>query len=212
MGGCEAIRDLLEAKQLGVSYVIAPMVESPYALSKYIAAKNKVFSQYERQYTQFLFNLETYQGYQHRHKLINMAAQESGTDGVVFGRGDYVCSMGRERARVEDEDVVQAVCEVGSLCKEKGIDLVVGGAVAIDAVPNLKRIRNVMLTRFETRKVVFDASALDEKNIAQGLLDAVHFELLWLMNKREYYGVIYREDEARMNTLESRWQVLKNNS
>ena len=47
VGGCEAIRDMLEAKQFGVRYIIAPMVETPYALSKYIQAKGKVFNSEE---------------------------------------------------------------------------------------------------------------------------------------------------------------------
>ena len=208
VGGCEAVRDMLEAKQFGVRYIIAPMVETPYALSKYIAAKEKVFSDDEKKDVEFLFNIETITAYNNLDSMLGLASGNPGCNGVVFGRVDFSGSLGLGRDGIESEKVTTYVEHVARECRDKNLDFVVGGAVSIDALSNLMRFSSVKLDRFETRKVIFAGSALNNPELSLALRQAVHFELLWLINKREYYGVMHREDQFRIDMLESRWRIL----
>ena len=41
-----------------------------------------------------------------------------------------------------------------------------------------------------------------------GILKAVGFELMWLKNKRNFYGLIYEEDKTRIELLEGRYKKL----
>ena len=77
IGGCEAISDLLASHNYGIDYVIAPMVETPYALSKFIDAKNKTHPGGNGR-TSFLFNLETQTTLEHLDQMGTLARGEPG--------------------------------------------------------------------------------------------------------------------------------------
>ena len=88
-------------------------------------------------------------------------------------------------------------------------EMVIGGGVSAHSLPFFKALPEHSLNRFETRKIIFDAKkALNDSNADKGILKAVGFELMWLKNKRDFYGMIFKEDEQRLQMLEARYKYL----
>lgn len=201
IGGCEAVSDLLASRLYGADYIIAPMVETPYALSKFADARDKVYGA-EWSGTDFLFNLETATTLDHLEQMLPLAA--SRLDGIVFGRVDFTLSKGMPRGAINDPSITDSVLTAAEACRRHDLDLVVGGSVAVEAMDALREIRTVRLDRFETRKVVFDGSAVESADFAEGIANAVAFELAWLENKRDYYRAIAEEDANRIAMMAER--------
>lgn len=201
IGGCEAISDLQASHLYGVDYIVAPMVETRYALSKFIDAKNKTHGPHKGR-TEFLFNLETDTTLRNLDDILPLA--KDGVDGIVFGRVDFTLSRGMARTAVNERSITDAVLEVAQACREHDLELVVGGSVSADAIEALREIAAVRLDRFETRKVIFEGAACTRDSIRAGIANAVDFELMWLENKRDYYQRIADEDGARIEMMRKR--------
>lgn len=201
IGGCEAVSDLLASRLYGVDHVIAPMVETRYALSKYIDAKGKTYGE-DAGGTKFLFNLETEATLGNLDSMLPLAVE--GVDGIVFGRVDFTLSRGRPRKAVNTREITDAVLIVARACVDNDLELVVGGSVSPEAIDALREFRRIRLDRFETRKIVFDGAAAESADIEDGIANAVAFELAWLENKRDYYRAAAEEDAARIRMMQER--------
>lgn len=206
IGGCEAIKDMYDARTIGVSTIVAPMIETPYALKKYVQATKFVFPEEERKDIKFLINIETVTGFANLKEMIaSPAFAEIG--GIVLGRVDMTGSMGLTREDINSDKILEIAKSLSTSMMQVNKDMVIGGGVSAHSLPFFKELP--YLSRFETRKIIFDAkSALVDSNADKGILKAVGFELMWLKNKREFYGMIFKEDEARLQMLEARYKKL----
>lgn len=208
IGGCEAVKDMLEARIIGVDTIVAPMIETSYAMKKFVHASKFVFPEEERNDIKFLINVETITGFNNLDEMA-VSSDFENIDGIVLGRVDMTGSMGLSRDDINTEKIFDIAQEIALVTSSHNKELVIGGGVSAHSLPFFKRLPTGALTRFETRKIIFDAqNAIKDENADKGILKAVGFELMWLRNKREFYKMIYREDEARLELLESRYKKL----
>lgn len=204
IGGCEAIKDMFEAGSLGTDHLVAPMVESAYALKKYLGAVKIAYSEEQRQDMEFLINLETITACNNFDEMLKLPEIKE-LSGIVVGRVDLTGSMGLNRDAVNGADILKISTKMAEKAKSKGLKVVVGGAVSVHSLPFFKEFPKGHLDRYETRKIVFDCpGALDNKEDA--FLKAVEFEIAWLKNKKTHYGRIHSEDDQRLVMMEERYR------
>lgn len=204
IGGCEAIRDMYEARVLGISRIVAPMIESSYALKKFLLAIGLAFPKDERDQIDFAINIETVSAYEKFDEMLALPGIEM-LDGIVIGRVDLSHSLGLGRDDINSKKVFEIIKEVTAKAKRKSLQTAIGGGVSAHSLPLFRQLPAGHLDYYETRKVIFGCPQALEDDADKGILKAVNFELLWLKNKRDFYGMIYAEDEQRLKMLEERY-------
>tara|TARA_B100000575_G_C23001454_1_gene577045 strand:+ start:113 stop:895 length:783 start_codon:yes stop_codon:yes gene_type:complete len=202
IGGCEAIRDLIECKQLGVDRIVAPMIETDYSLKKFIGAIKYVYDENDVKDTSFYMNLETITAYNNIDEISNVL-NDSVVDGYVFGRADFCGSLGLKSDDINNDEVLSYAKKIAKKCLDDDVEFVVGGGVSYDSLDFFKSLYPIKLSSFETRKIIFDKEIVNS-NLKEGIHLAVQFELAYLENKRDYYQNVASEDLSRIDMLKKR--------
>ena len=205
IGGAEAITDIFEAQKIGVSAIVAPMIESSYALKKYLMTLEKYVPKDSRKNIKFVAMIETIQGYKNVDEILAEDKNEL-LNLISVGRVDLSGSLGLQRNEINNEKVYQIMEGIFTKAKKKGYETVMGGGIAKEAIPFIKKlVTKKLLDRYETRKIIFhtDPQATATK-MEEGIIKANLFELFWLQNKKKYYTNIAMEDDSRMEMLMSR--------
>ena len=206
IGGCEAVSDLEKCKTLGAKGVMAPMIETPFAMSKFLNAINKVYSEQEQQDMIYIFNAETITGYNNLDDILQVNNINK-IHSIAVGRVDFTASLGLGREYINTDKIMQYTRVMLEKARAHHIMAGVGGGISPEAIPVLEKLSDVV-EKFETRKVVFGYD--DTLDIPKGLEYAMEFELLYLKNKAALYTTMATEDLARIKMMEQRLEKIRN--
>lgn len=197
IGGCEAVHDLDQCKLLGATGVMAPMIETPFAMDKFQKAFNKVYGNESK--VERIINAETKTCLHYFDEIL-----EHGNNfltGVTVGRSDLSASMGIERKYIESEPVFNAAKEFVVKAKDKNLTTNFGGNIGVESIPFIIKM-SPYIDRFETRKVVITKSD-NAGFLKKAIVSALNFELLYLRFKSDYYTRMAKEDIERVKRLQN---------
>lgn len=204
IGGCEAVRDLDQCRLLGASGIMAPMIETPFAMKKFVGAAKKVYGD-EISSVEWIINAETKTCREHFDEILAEGAGFLNT--ISIGRVDLSASMGLTRDVINGAEILEAAQFFAKKAAAVGIVVGFGGGISFEAIDFIKSMKG-LARKFETRKVVFKYDD-DENRLKAGILKAMEFEVLYLQNKCAFYDRMANEDRARMRMLVERFEMAK---
>lgn len=199
IGGCEAVRDLDQCRLLGASGIMAPMIETPFAMKKFVGAAKKVYGD-EINDIEWIINAETVTCFENFDEILNVSKDFLNT--VVIGRKDLSASIDYQNSNVNSKEVLEMTTKFAEKSKNKNLVVGMGGGISVDSISFIQKMEG-LIDKFETRKIVFGYENNAEK-IKKGILKAIEFESLYLQNKSDFYDRMANEDKARLKAISKR--------
>lgn len=200
IGGAEAISDMRIANNLGCEGCVAPMVESSYALHKFI---NSIYTN-KFEFDNLYVNIESRQAYENIESILDHSDAKHLT-GVVLGRSDFVNSYGLTKKETDSQQVFNMVEKVFKLAKQKNLTTLMGGNVNSNSYEFVKKLyESNLLDYIETRNVKVKVSKEFLQNYDSNLTKMLKFEIEWLKTKSNQLSFLANNDTKRVSNLELR--------
>ena len=200
IGGVEALRDIKDALDLGVDGLVAPMVESPFGVIKFLQAVEAVFS--DRKIFKSI-NIETCNAVKCIDEILSEAKGK--VDNVTIGRTDLSNSYLNSEVQPDSKFIFDLIEELSCKVHSAGIALTIGGSITKDSVSKFKQAHKTWgknISSIETRKIVLPVDQILETKNA--LIEALMFEELYLSSKLDTEAWLSQADRDRLAKLKNR--------
>ena len=200
IGGVEALRDIKDALELGVDGLIAPMVESPFGVTKFIDAVDLIFS--DRDVYRSI-NVETRTAVLFIDDILTEA--EGKIDNITIGRTDLSNSYFDVEVKPDCEFIFELIKTISDKVCSAGLTLTIGGSITMESINRFRKNKENLgkcISSIETRKVILPVENFLENEHA--LEEALRFEELYLRAKLETEQLLSQADRNRLDNIKLR--------
>ncbi len=200
IGGAEAISDIRIAHNIECEGCVAPMIESSYALHKFISSVFNNSFEFKKLY----INVESKQAYLNIENILN-SPDAKHLSGIVLGRSDFVQSFGYTKDKVDSDEVYSMAEKIFTLAKKKGLITLMGGNLNVNSLDFIKSLYDKKLLDYvETRNVKVKLTKDFLENYSDNLTQMVRFEIDWLNLKTTQLQSLFKKDIKRISNLKLR--------
>lgn len=192
IGGCEAKSDVRYLMQIGVRRIVAPMIESPFAMRKYMEMVP------EGAFDHLGVTIETIDAVRRIDEILDAGTRLSE---VTVGRTDLNASC--RGAGVDSEMIMGMVKHVASAASMRGLSTTIGGSVGVATARRLREDSELrkLLKCVETRKCVMPV----EQFLEEGAISAAfEVEEALLELQVAHHGTITTAASARIDKIRNR--------
>ena len=198
IGGCEALSDINNCVQMGSDGIVAPMVETEFALQKFIESVSNVKD------TRFYINIESKTAYENLDNILNSPSSKLLT-GIVVGRSDLTKSYGLSKTETDSKMILDVVYNIMSKSKEYGFTNLMGGNISTRSCEFIKTLYNDgLLDYIETRNVIVKLDSKNTQNLMEVVKSILEFEADWMEYKSNIYTQIGSSYKSRANLITNR--------
>lgn len=196
IGGCEAKSDIHECRYMEVDGIVAPMVETEFALQKFIESVSHISG------IKFYVNIESKTAYENIDKILDSPSAKM-LSGIVVGRSDFVKSYGYDKSYVNSDFIFEKTYEIMKKAKSYGLETLMGGNLSPKSVSFISKLKDENLLDYvETRNVIIKVG--DISKLEESITSAIEFETIWLDYKSQKYKELSDSYYSRSQTLKER--------